>query len=108
MTPTLKRDRNLGSSLIRHFARFLLVGVVLLAPALFAQQIPVTIVQDVGVPTAPVSITGLDKAEVGEYGPFRWGGAQVTMQLQPLGVPMHVAILVQGVRPQGKAPAQVG
>jgi hypothetical protein len=86
-----------------------LIGALALAlPILVAQQVPVTSVQDVGIAATPANVTGLGKSESGENGPFRWGGEQLTVQLQPLGVPMHVAVLVQGVRPDGQAPVLVG
>jgi hypothetical protein len=93
------------------FARLTRAFFVMLAfavPILIAQQIPVSTIQDVGLSTTLTNITGLNKSESGEYGSFRWGGEQVIVHLQPLGVPMHVAVLVQGVRPEGEALARVG
>ncbi len=82
--------------------------VAAVLPLLVGQQAQFAITQNLGDPGELYNVTGLQAPEVGESGAFRWGGASVAIQLQPLGWPLFVTLHVQGVRP-GSAPlAQAG
>ena len=77
-------------------------------PLLVSQQALQETTQKLGEPGELYNVTGLQAPEVGENGAFRWGGARVAIQLQPLGWPLYTTLHVQGVRPDGEPPAQVG
>lgn len=88
--------------------RWLLVLIAGALPLLLGQQAQVSTTQDFAAPGDLYNVTGLRAVETGENGAFRWGGAHVEMQLQPLGWPLYATLHVQGVRPDSEPLAQVG
>lgn len=84
----------------------LLALPVVAVPLVLSQQIPATLVQDLGSASVP-NITGLGQPEQGEHGTFRWSTGPVTMRLQPLGYPLYATLRVQGVRPEGEPEARM-
>lgn len=86
----------------------MLVFTAAIVPLLVGQQTPFVITQNLGDPGELYNVTGLRAPELGENGAFRWGGANVAIQLQPLGWPLYTTLHVQGVRPDGEPLAHVG
>jgi hypothetical protein len=88
--------------------RWLLALLAVGLPLVLGQQTPARVTQDFGRSRELPNVTGLQAPEQGEDGPFRWGGEQVTIDLQPLGYPLITRLHVQGVRPADQPPAQLG